>query len=291
MRTRLLTPYAFLAPAIAVLGVFFLYSAAQVVYYSFTRYTAFAGPDWIGLENYSRVLASERFWRCLLNSAIYLLVTPTLIVLSLLAAMTVDAGLRGGHWLRLVFFLPVVTPTIVAAFGWRIVLSEDDGLLNAALASVGLGKIHWLTQWPWTLISGMLVTLWKGFGFYMMVFLAALVAVPRELKEAASLDGANRWQVFRTVTLPAIMPAVGLVSVVSSISALKVFDELYVTVKGVSVTHQTVVPLIYRIAFEEGNYGLASAVGLVLFVIILAFSVVNLRLGGRGGPRPGGRTA
>jgi len=282
MRPSRWTPYFFLAPAIAVLGLFFMYSAVEVFRYSFTRYTAFSGPEWISLENYRRVMASERFWRCLLNSGIYLGVTPALIVVSLLAAMTVEANLRGGKWLRVVFFLPVVTPTIVAAFGWRIVLHEEDGLFNAVLIWMGLPRIYWLTQWPWTLVSAMFVTMWKGFGFYMMVFLAALMAVPRELKEAASLDGASRFQVFRVVTLPAIAPAVALVFVVSSIAALKVFDELYVTVKGVSITQQTVVPLIYQIAFEEGNYGLASAVGLVLFIIILLLSLINLRLG-RGG--------
>jgi putative chitobiose transport system permease protein len=280
--SRLAIPFLFLAPAIAVLGSFILFAAIQVVYLSFTRYNAFTGPDWIGLENYSRVFASERFWRCLANSFLYLIATPIIIVLSLLAAMAVEANLRAGHWLRALLFLPVITPTIVAAFGWRIVLAEDEGLLNAAMRSMGFEGIRWLTQYPWTLFSAMLVTLWKGFGFYMMIFLAALTAVPRELKEAAALDGANRFQVFRAVTFPAIAPAIGLVGVVSSISALKVFDEIFVTIRGTSITHQTVVPLIYRVAFEEGNFGLASALGLVLFVIILVFSIINLRMS-RGG--------
>lgn len=278
LRHRVLTPYAFLGPALLVLGVFFLAAMVQVFYYSFTRYTAFSPPEWVGLDNYRRVLASDRFWICLLNTAAYLLVTPAIIALSLGAAMIIEAGLRWAKGLRLLLFLPVVTPTIVAAIAWSAVLRQDDGVLNGLLHAVGLPKVGWLTERPWTLVAAMLVTLWKGFGFYMMIFLAGLLAVPKELKEAASLDGAGRLGVFRHVVLPALWPVMTLVFIVSSISALKVFEELYVTVKGTPIEHQTVVPLIYTEAFEKGDYGMASAIGITLFFIILAFSLVNLRL-------------
>jgi putative chitobiose transport system permease protein len=278
------TPWVFLTPALAVFGVFFLWAMVQVAYYSLTRYTPFStgGPEWVGLENYARLLASDRFWWCLLNSGLYLLVTPALIVASLGAALVVEAGLRGTRsWLRVVLFLPVVTPTIVAAIGWQAVLAERDGVVNSVLRWMGVGGVPWLTEWPWTLVSAMLVTLWKGFGFYMMVFLAALLAVPRELREAASLDGAGRVGVFRHVVLPGIWPVVVLVFIISSISALKVFEELFVTVRGAAIEHQTVVPLIYDTAFERGDYGLACAIGITLFVVVLAFSLVNLRLSQR----------
>jgi putative chitobiose transport system permease protein len=278
LRHRWFTPYAFIAPAMLVLGVFFLWAMVQVVWFSFTRYTPFQPPTFIGLANYQQLLSSERFWSCMLNSAVYLLVTPALIFLSLSAAMIVESGIRAGKWLRLLLFLPVVTPTIVAAVGWRLVLNPDQGLVNTVLTGVGLPRIAWLTDYPWTLISAMLVTLWKGFGFYMMVFLAGLLAVPRELREAAAIDGAGRWGVFRLVVLPSIWPVITLVFIISSISALKVFDELFVTVKGVPIEHQTAVPLIYEEAFGRGNFGLASAMGITLFVIILAFSLVNLRI-------------
>jgi putative chitobiose transport system permease protein len=114
----------------------------------------------------------------------------------------------------------------------------------------------------------------------MMIFLAGLLNVPRELKEAAAIDGAGRWGSFRAVTLPAIWPVMTLVIVISSISALKVFDELFVTVRGVPIEHQTVVPYVYEIAFGEGSFGVASAAGVVLFVVLLVFSLINLRLTG-----------
>ena len=273
-----LAPAAFLAPAALVLGVFFAGSLAQVTYLSFTRYTAFSGPDWVGLDNYARLLSSSRFWGTLFNSTLYLLVTPAIILLSLLAALAVDVRLRGMSWLRLALFLPVVTPTIVAALMWRLLYNEDSGVLNAGLRWFWLDGVPWLTERPWTLVSAALVTLWKGFGFYMMVFVAALLSVPKELKEAAVLDGAGRFGVFRLVVLPAVWPSIVLVFVVSSIAALKVFDELFVTVKGVPLEHQTVVPLIYEEAFGRGNFGMASAMGVILFLLILGFSFMNLKL-------------
>ena len=281
LRPGSLTPYLFLLPAIAVLGVFFVGAFVQVVYYSFTTYTAFSPPEFVGLDNYQRVFADERFWWCLLNSFIYLLVTPALILISLAAALIVRHSIRTGRWLRLLFFLPVVTPTIVAAVAWRL-LFEDQGLINSIIALAGLDPIGWLTQRPWTLITAMTVTLWKGFGFYMMIFIAGLLAVPKELEEACSLDGAGPVRSFFAVVLPTIWPVVVLVGIISSISALKVFDELFVTIKGTPIEHQTVVPLVYEVAFVQGtgDFGLACAMGLVLFAIILVFSVVNLRLTG-----------
>ena len=273
-----IAPFAFLAPAAAVLGVFFLLSMLQVVYFSFTRYAAFSPAEPVGFDNYRQIFTTRLLFTCLLNSAAYLLVTPAIIAISLLAALAVDARLRGLGWLRLALFLPVVTPTVVAALAWRLLYNEDSGMLNSALRAVGLDGVRWLSERPWTLISAMIVTLWKGFGFYMMVFLAALMGVPRELKEAAAIDGAGRFAIFRNVILPSIRPAVVLVFVISSISALKVFDEVFVTIGGTPMTHQTVVPLIYQLAFERGQFGLASAVGVTLFVLILTFSLVNLRL-------------
>lgn len=280
MKHRPWTPYAFLLPAMAVLSVFFLAAILQVAYYSLTRYTPFSphGPEFIGLDNYRRLLLTDRFWLCLANTFLYLLVTPLLIALSLGAAMIVEASLKGTKSLRLLLFLPVVTPTIVAAVAWQAVLREDGGVINTLLRALGGSGLPWLTQAPFTLMSAMLVTLWKGFGFYMMVFLAGLLAVPRELKEAAHLDGAGRWGVFRHVVLPSIWPVLLLVFLISSISALKVFEELYVTVKGVPIEQQTAVPLIFNEAFEKGDFGMASAIGITLFIVILAFSLVQLRV-------------
>jgi putative chitobiose transport system permease protein len=280
------TPYLFLLPTVIVLGVFVIWAAVQVFLFSFARIEPFpqggglwSGVEWVGFENYRRVLGGGRFWWCLLNSFIYLLVTPALVAVSLLAALTVTSGLKGlGPWTRALLFLPVITPTIVAAVAWRVIFDEGNGLLNAGLVGLGLPAIGWLTEYPFVLITAMTVTMWKGFGYYMMIFAAALMGVPKELEEAATIDGAGRWGVFRHVTLPALRPVLVLVSLISSISALKVFDELYVTVRDAPATSQTAVPLVFETAFEDGSFGAACAVAVCLFLVILAFSTVQLRL-------------
>ncbi len=275
----------FALPAVLVLGLFVGWSFLQVVYLSFTRVDLFGAEgsllsrtQFIGLENYRRVLGGERFWWCLLNSFIYLLVTPVIMVVSLAAALTVTTGLPALGKLRVLIFLPVVTPTIVAAVAWRILFQEDSGVLNNTLALVGIGKIPWLSGWPWVLVTAMVVTLWKGFGYFMMIFVAALLAVPRELEEAATIDGASRARLFWHVTLPALRPVLVLVTVISSISALKVFDELYVTVRGTPAENQTIVPLIFETAFDDGAFGAACAIGVCLFLILLVFSLLQLRI-------------
>ncbi|MEM7681311.1 MAG: sugar ABC transporter permease [Planctomycetota bacterium] len=280
---RAWTPYLFLAPGAAVLVVFILASMVQVIRASFTSASAFDPGEPIGLDNYRRLMADRTFWLCVGNSFLYLLVTPVVIGLSLGAAMLVHAGLRFAWGLRVWLFFPVVTPTIVAAIAWRLLLNEDSGLLNAVLEELfSIGPIYWLTERPYTLMSAMLVTTWKGFGYYMMIFLAGLMAIPKELEEAASIDGAGRLAVFRHIVLPGVKPMLVLVALVSSVSALKVFEELYVTLKGVPVSHQTAVPLIFDTAFERGEFGLACAMGVLLFVVVLAFSLVQLRLSGDG---------
>ncbi len=281
---RTITPWLFLAPAIVVLGVFFVGSAAQVVVFSFTRYSAFSEPEFVGLQNYRALLSDRVFFSAIANSFFYLLVTPALIVLALGSALVVDSTVRGGKLLRLLLFLPVVTPTIVAAVAWRLVLSEDNGLLNQIITLVpGAGPVRWLTEHPFTLMSAMMVTAWKGFGFYMMIFLAGLMQVPASTREAAAIDGAGPVGTFLHVTLPSLRPTIVLIAVISSISALKVFDELFVTVRGVPTDQQTAVPYIYDLAFERGAFGAACAAGVVLFAVILVFSLINLRLtSGRG---------
>lgn len=280
-RTSAIAPYLYLLPGVLILAVFFVGAFVQVGYYSLGTYNPFDGTfRFDGLDNYRLLFADRRFWLCLVNSFAYLLITPAIVTLSLACAMIVHSGVRGSGGFRLVYFLPVVTPTIVAAVAWRILYNEDSGLLNRTLESLGFEGVGWLTQRPFTLISAMIVTLWKGFGFYMMIFLAALLGVPRELEEAAALDGAGRLRSFFTVTLPSIWPVAALVLVMSSIAALKVFDEMFVTVRGAPIDQQTAVPFVYETAFVEGSFGVASAAGVALFVVILLFSLINLRVTG-----------
>ena len=278
-----LWPYVFLAPALVFLATFVFYPALRILWLSFQDYSFVTDAVWIGLENYARLFADEAFRYALLNSFVYLLVTPVLVVLSLGVAFLLDSGVRGVTFFRSLYFLPVVTPMIVVGILWGWLLNEDVGLVNYAATALGLGKIPWLTEYPLNLLSVMGVTAWKGLGYFAVIFLAGLAGVPKELEEAAALDGAGAWQRLWHVKLPTLRPQIALVSVISSISALKVFDELYVMIPGAPVAEKTLVPLIYQTAFLDFRLGYASAISVVLFAVTLAFSLVNLRLWERDG--------
>ncbi|RMH56313.1 MAG: sugar ABC transporter permease [Bacteroidetes bacterium] len=276
---RGLVPYLFLLPALLVLGWFVLYPAARIFVLSFQRYSFVREAVWVGLDNYVRLFQDGTFLFALINSFLYLLVTPILIVVSLGVAFLLDTKVRGVKFFRGLYFLPVVTPMIVVGIIWQWLLNEDVGLINYALLATGLvdAKVNWLTSYPLNLFSVMFVTAWKGLGYYAVIFLAGLMTIPKELEEVASLDGATAWQQVLYVKLPLLRPTIALVAIISSISALKVFDELYVMIPGAPAAEKTLVPLIYQVAFLDFRLGYASAISVVLFLITLAFSYLNVR--------------
>lgn len=272
-------PYLFLLPALAVFATFVFYPAVRIVGLSFTRYSFVHEAEWVGLGNYARLFADPTFRQALLNSFLYLLVTPVLIVLSLGVAFLLDAKVRGVRFFRALYFLPVVTPMIVVGLVWQWMLNEDVGLVNYLLLASGLAdaKVNWLTSYPLNLFSVMFVTAWKGLGYFAVIFLAGLLTVPKETLEAAAIDGATAFQQLLYVKLPLLKPSITLVAIISSISALKVFDELYVMIPGAPAAEKTLVPLIYQVAFLDFQLGYAAAISVVLFVITLAFSYLNIR--------------
>lgn len=277
-------PYLFLLPALVIFGVFVFFPAARIFLLSFTRYSFVHEPVWVGLENYARLAADPTFRFALLNSFLYLLVTPALIVVSLGVAFLLDAKVRGVKFFRALYFLPVVTPMIVVGIIWQWMLNEDVGLVNYALIASGLTsqKVNWLTSYPLNLFSVMFVTAWKGVGYFAVIFLAGLLTIPKETEEAAAIDGANALQQLIYVKLPLLKPSIVLVAIISSISALKVFDELYVMIPGAPSAEKTLVPLIYQVAFLDFQLGYAAAISVVLFVVTMLFSYVNIRYWERG---------
>ena len=282
-----LTPYLFLAPALVVIAVFVLYPILAVVYYSFTDYDIVTKPDWIGLSNYIQLMKDDTFWLALRHSLIYLIVTPTLIFLSILLAIAVNRNLRGIHIFRALYYLPAVSGSIAVGITWRWLFDTQGGLLNGVLVWLGIIKepIQWLSEPSLTLPIAMLLTIWMGVGYYMVIFLAGLQNIPEELYDAALIDGCNSWQKHWFVSLPGLRPQITFVAVISSLAALKVFDEIYVlTLRsgGVLDSGVTLVFLLWKEAFRLSHAGYASAIALVLLAITLAFSVVNVRMLERG---------
>ncbi len=281
-----LTPYLFLAPALLVIAIFVLYPILAVVYYSFTDYSIVTPPEWIGLRNYQELMRDSNFWLALRNSFIYLIVTPTLIFFCVILAIVVNRKLPFINAFRALYYIPVISGSVAVGIAWRL-LFDTNGLLSSTLIWLGLTKepVQWLAEPSFTLPIAMLLTIWMGLGYYMMIFLAGLQNIPEELYDAAVIDGCNAWQKHWHVSLPGLRPQITFIAVISSLAALEVYTEIYILTGGLGGILQsgyTMVFYLWRQAFVLGHAGKASAIAMVLLVITLAFSIVNMRLLERG---------
>jgi len=279
-------PYLFLLPALTLLAIFVGYPIVAVIYYSFTDYDIVRPPVFIGLDNFIRLLDDDTLKLALLHSFLYLLVTPILIGLAIALAIVVNRRLRGIHIYRALYFVPAVSGSIAIGLSWRW-LFERSGFINSVLVSWGVIQepIQWLATPSLVLPIAMLLTIWAGIGYYSVIFLAGLQNVPEELYDAARIDGCNDLQKHWYVSIPALRPQIVFVGVISSLAALKVFDEIYVLTNrtgGILNSGVTMVFYLWQQAFERSNAGYASAIAIVLLVITLGFSVVNVRLLERG---------
>ena len=267
-------PYAFLLPAILLLTVFFFIPFIQTFWLSFSDFsTNLYSPEFVGFENYIKVLKNPTFLKVLLNTfAFLLMVVPFLTVFPLFLAILINQKLRGITLYKILIYLPVVVSIVVCAIAFKWMYAEH-GILNYILGT----SIGWLTDTRFSLFAVAIVTIWKGIGYYMMIYLASLMSVPKELYEACEIDGANSWQKHLTVTVPHLMPTIALVSTISAISAMKVFAEIYVMTKGGPLnSSKTIVYYIYERAFENLDLGYASALSVVLLVIVMVFSLINI---------------
>ncbi|HEY8437242.1 MAG TPA: sugar ABC transporter permease, partial [Candidatus Limnocylindrales bacterium] len=245
-------------------------------------------PVFIGLRNFQQILGDGTFWLALTHSLIYLIVTPTLIALSIGLAIVVNRKLRGIQIYPALYFVPAVSGSIAIGLSWRW-LFDRNGIINSVLQSLGVihDPIQWLAEPGLVLPIAMLLTIWAGIGYYSVIFLAGLQNIPEELYDAARIDGCNDLQKHWHVSLPGLRPQIVFVAVISSLAALKVFDEIYVLTGrtgGILDSGVTMVFYLWRQAFQLNHAGYAAAVAIVLLAITLAFSFVNVRLLERGDP-------
>jgi putative chitobiose transport system permease protein len=214
------------------------------------------------------------------NTLLYLIgVVPVLVVVPLGLAILVNRKLRGINWFRASFYTPVVISMVVAGIAWRWLYAEN-GLFNQLLKQVGLeAGIPWLTSPDWAIFSVMVVTVWKGLGYYMVIYLAGLQSIPAELYEAAAIDGSDGYMKHWDITVPLMRPYIVLVAVISAISATKVFEEVYImTQGGPRNSSKTVVYYLYEQAFSDLEMSYACTIGLVLFLLIFGLSILNLKV-------------
>ena len=282
LKRQKLTPYLFLLPAIALLGLTVFFPAVQAFALSFTRYEydITQPPEWVGWENFQRLWQDEVFWQTIKNTLLYLIgVVPILVIAPLMLAIIVNQKLRGINWFRTAFYTPVVISMVVAGIAWKALYTQN-GLLNQFLKQLGFSEgIPWLTDPSLAIWSVMLVTIWKGLGYYMVIYLAGLQSISPELYEAAAIDGSDSWQKHFDITIPLMRPYLFLVAVISAISATKVFEEIFImTQGGPRNSSKTIVYYLYERAFQDLDISYACTIGLVLFIAILGLSIINLKL-------------
>ncbi len=280
----------FLAPALLIM-LFFTYVPMVVAfYYSLCEYSGFHSPQFIGLKNFSTIFQDRVFRLALGNSILYLVVTPFIIILSIFLASLVEKSIRGMHFFRVSYYIPVITPVVVVGIIWTQLFADELGFINRILLAQGIleNPIPFLSAGRRSIFTAMFVTLWRGLGYYMVIFLAALQTIPVTLLEASRIDGANKLQEILHVKIPLLRPSIVLASLISCISALKVFEEVYIMfgpTGGIMQANTTAVLRIYEVSFYRINpaFGQASAMAVILFLIILCFSVLNYYLSTRRG--------
>jgi multiple sugar transport system permease protein len=275
---RSLTAWLFLAPALFILVAFTLYPMVQALYLSFTDYNLISAAEWIGLGNYTELLADDAFWNAFGNTVLYaVVVTPVTVVLALLFSLMLNQRFVGRAFARTAIFLPFIVSLGIIAIAWAFLLDPNIGLLSHWLSLIGIvPEQGWLSDPRYAMAAVMIVGVWKNVGFYMVIYLAGLQSIPTEMYEAARLDGAGVLQRFRNVTLPLLSNQTLLVSVLALIATLQAFDQIYVMTRGGPFFRtETLVMLVYREGFQELRFGYASAISFVLVVFVFILSMVQ----------------
>lgn len=276
----------FLTPGVALIVATFLVPAAAAFVLSVTDFDIYAvnAPDalrFVAFRNYARLFHDPLFWVALRNTLYFVVVGgPLSVIVSLAVAVLLDSELvRFRAFFRAVYFAPVVTTLVAVAVVWKYVYDPRFGLLDAGLRWVGLPAVDWLGSTAWAMPAIIVMTVWKSFGYNMIIFLAGLQAVPVDLYDAARVDGATAWQRFWHVTLPTLAPTFAFVSITTMIGALQMFSEPYVMTLG-GPLHATLSVVLYMFneGFEWWHVGYAAAVALVLFALTLVGGLVQLRL-------------
>ncbi|CAL9454950.1 sn-glycerol-3-phosphate transport system permease protein UgpA [Actinosynnema sp. ALI-1.44] len=285
-RREWLWGFAFIAPNGLGLLAFYIWPVFQTLYYSFTEWGAFGGHTWIGAENYVKLVSDPEVLKALKNTLLYaalvLLGVPVSLVL---AALINTPGLRGAAVYRVLYFLPVVTMPAAVGMVWRWLYNGDIGLVNHLLSLVGIDGHHWVADPRFALYATAVVGIWMTVGYNMVIFAAGLKGIPKDLYEAAELDGAGPVRQFFSITLPMLSPTAFFVTVLTSIGALQVFDVIYLMLGSNSAAlrnpaideNQTIVFLFFERAFVDNDKGYAAALAFVLLLVILLLTIVQFR--------------
>ncbi|MEH7385975.1 sugar ABC transporter permease [Bacillus sp. JJ1521] len=286
--TEVQTAWFFMAPGLILLALFTFWPIIFSLPLAFTNYSVIGETSFVGLENFKRAFSDVDFIASIKNSLLYMIIVPFIQIISILMAILVNRNIAGIKFFRTAYYIPVVTSMVAVAIIWGWLMSSN-GVLNYLLMSIGLldERVNWLSDKDTALWALMFITLWKGLGYYMMIYLAGLQAVPTDCIEAARIDGASNFQIIRKITIPLLKPYIFLCTLVSLMAAIRVFDEVFVlTSGGPGNATLTSSVYIYQQGFEQFEFGYSSALGLIVSVIIMFFSIFVFVFNKKGGVNP-----
>ena len=268
------------SPALLVFTVFMFTPLVLTLWYSLHKYRGFGTKQFIGAENYQTIMRDTTFWKALLNTLLFTSISvPLGIVLGLGAAMLLNRVMPGRTLFRALFYVPVVISGVASGVIFLRLLDPVVGLVNQLLGSAGLPTVNWQGNGTAALASIIIVTAWQGVGFGMVIYLAGLQGIPRDVYEAAAVDGAVGWQQFRQITWPLLGPTTFFLVVYSIILSFQVFDVVYVMTRGGPGTSTTfLVQYAYDQGFNQRRQGYAAAIGVIIYVIVLLFTIAQWRL-------------
>ncbi|MBP5468849.1 MAG: sugar ABC transporter permease [Candidatus Riflebacteria bacterium] len=270
--------YLYLMPVIIILFVFHVFPIFMALGVSFYEWDLIGKPEFVGAGNYTRLLDDPMFWKSIWNTIYYAAVSiPLTIFLSMGIAILLNNPIRGLGFYRTAYFIPVVTSINAVAIVWNFIYHPDFGLLNKVLGLFGIDPIAWLQDPNWAMPAIILMSVWKGLGNNIIIFLTGLQNIPKHLYEAARIDGANRWQQFRHITWPMLSPTTFFIFTMSVIGSFQVFSQVYMMTPrgGPLKSTMVVVYYLYRKAFDQFEFGYALAMAFVLFLIIFACTLFN----------------
>ena len=270
--------WSFILPNFIGFALLTLVPIVILFYMSFTNWNVFGKADWVGLANFQRLIGDGSFRISVLNTLYYSAMhIPLTLVISLGLALLLNNKLRGVAFFRTAAFFPYITSIVAIAVVWNTLFSPEFGPINQFLRLIGIDNPPgWTASATWSMPAVIIVGTWREVGYYMLLFLAGLQTIPRELYEAARMDGANAWHQFRNVTLPSLRPTTFFVTIILTIGSFKVFDLILVMTQGGPGTSTLVLSqFIYKKGFQENQFGYASAVALVLFAICIAVTIVQ----------------
>ncbi|MGD0002823.1 MAG: sugar ABC transporter permease [Anaerolineaceae bacterium] len=280
------TAIMFLLPAVVILGVFSFYPIGAAIRLSLFKWDNLAPEQtFVGWDNYLTLIQSSRFWNSMLVTMEYTVgVTLASLVAGLGLAVLLNNRLLAakGLW-RTLYFLPVVTPSVAAAMVWILIFNPGFGFVNILLRSLGFQGLNWLADPTWALPTIMTLGIWRRLGFNLMIYLAALQAIPHDYYESAQVDGANSWQRFRSITIPLLQPTTVMLIILDIIDSFLVFDQVMVITRGGPGSATEVIGMyLYTMAFTNFRMGMGAAISIVMFLAIALFTLLQWRFVGLG---------